>query len=194
VTTYGTTTGRPAGKAAPDGSLTGWWNPEPWRSTSKFHYVGLDGRALCGRWAYLKGDIEEGKDDHPDNCAACRKKKVARNAKSANAAAWAKVFSTASTAWFGRRSVMTGSQSIVLRLTSRNGGKWRIGMTVTHTKARTRYRATGEVEIKRLPDGLFAAGRVIEDRILPRLAEIAERNEKQNATSPGAKQPGKGSP
>ena len=85
MTTHGTTAGRPAGRAAPDGSLTGWWNPEPWRSTSKFHYVGLDGRSLCGRWGYLAGDIEEGKDDHPDNCAACRKKKAARNAKSGNA-------------------------------------------------------------------------------------------------------------
>jgi hypothetical protein len=89
---------------------------------------------------------------------------------------------------------MTGSQSIVLRLSRRNGGKWRIGVTATSTKARTRYSVTGAAEIKRLPDGLFAAGRVIEDRILPRLAEIAERNEKQNATSPGSKRPEKGSP
>ena len=82
--TVGGVVGGSVGSAAPDGSLTGWWNPEPMRSTSKFHYIGLDGRALCGRWAYLRGDIEEGKDDHPDNCAACRRKKLAMNAKAAN--------------------------------------------------------------------------------------------------------------
>ena len=73
---------RPLGKT-PDGSPTGWWNPKPFRSTSKFHYIGQDGRALCGRWAYLRGDIEEGRDEHPDNCAACRRKKLSRNAKAA---------------------------------------------------------------------------------------------------------------
>lgn len=65
---------------------TGWWNPCPFRLSSKFHFVGPDGRSLCGKWAYLRGDIEKGKDDHPANCAACRRKKLAMNAK-ANARA-----------------------------------------------------------------------------------------------------------
>jgi hypothetical protein len=75
---------------------------------------------------------------------------------------------------------MTGSQSIVLRLHRRKGGKWRIGILVTSTKARTRYSLTSAAEIKRLPDGLFAAGRVIEDSMLPRLAEIVGRNDAPN--------------
>lgn len=57
---------------------TGWWNPEPYKRRSKFHYVGTDGRSLCRRWGYIRGSIEEGQDNHSDNCAICRKKKAAR--------------------------------------------------------------------------------------------------------------------
>jgi len=59
---------------------TGWWNPRPMDSRSRFHYRGADGRSLCGKWACVFPDLvnlEEGKDDHADNCAACRKKKLA---------------------------------------------------------------------------------------------------------------------
>ena len=64
---------------------TGWWNPNPFISRGKFHYVGDDGRSLCGKWLYLKGDLDDSKDDHPDNCTACRKKKNLRSsAKSAD--------------------------------------------------------------------------------------------------------------
>lgn len=59
--------------------LTGWWNPSPFDSRSKFHYVGLDRRTLCGKWAFIgRGDIEDGQDEHPDNCATCRRKKLAQ--------------------------------------------------------------------------------------------------------------------
>jgi len=59
-------------------SETGWWNPRPFDSRSKFHYVGKDGTSLCGRWARFSGSgtVDEGMDDHKDNCAACRKKKA----------------------------------------------------------------------------------------------------------------------
>ena len=60
---------------------TGWWNPEPWRSTSKWHWVTVTGRTACGRYAYLRGDLEQGNDDSGDNCAACRKKRQKANRK-----------------------------------------------------------------------------------------------------------------
>jgi hypothetical protein len=56
--------------------IAGWWNPQPYSSRSKFHYVGTDSRSLCGKWARIDGCIEDGLDDHPDNCAACRRKLV----------------------------------------------------------------------------------------------------------------------
>jgi hypothetical protein len=40
-----------------------------------WHYVGRDGRSLCGKWMYLGSTAPElGKDDSPDNCKGCRKK------------------------------------------------------------------------------------------------------------------------
>ena len=54
----------------------GWGNPNPYDTRSKFHYFGLDGRSLCGKWGRFAGrpEVEDGKDDHPDNCAGCKKK------------------------------------------------------------------------------------------------------------------------
>lgn len=56
---------------------TGWWNPNPFDTRSKFHYAGEDGVSLCRkyRWMLLNGEPEEGQINHPDNCEACRKKK-----------------------------------------------------------------------------------------------------------------------
>lgn len=57
---------------------TGWGNPRPLDSRSKFHYYGADGRSLCGRYgrvAHLP-EVEEGMDDHHDNCAACKRAKL----------------------------------------------------------------------------------------------------------------------
>lgn len=71
--------------AGSDGSATGWWNPTPYsiRRRVVFHYVDEDGRTLCRKWGYIGlGTLEEGNDDHADNCAECKKKKLALNAKS----------------------------------------------------------------------------------------------------------------
>lgn len=53
----------------------GWWNPRPFSSASRFHYVRA-GRSLCGKWARLfgAGSVEQGNDEHTENCAACRKR------------------------------------------------------------------------------------------------------------------------
>ncbi len=66
-------------------SKTGWWNPTPFRDNPRFHYVTDDGRTLCGKWAYIgMGDVEEGRDGHSENCVACKKKKLALNARAKN--------------------------------------------------------------------------------------------------------------
>jgi hypothetical protein len=64
---------------------TGWGNPDPYRTTSKFHYFDEDGRSLCGKWGRALGHptVEEGMDVHVDNCAACQRKKLALNARNA---------------------------------------------------------------------------------------------------------------
>jgi hypothetical protein len=59
------------------GEEEGWGKPA---RTKKWHYfVGI--RSLCGRWAY-RGELEQGNDDSPDNCAACRKKLEKRKLRS----------------------------------------------------------------------------------------------------------------
>lgn len=59
--------------------MIGWWNPNPYSSRKPvFHYIGEDGRALCGKWLYLDGTLEEGNDNHSQNCAACKRKKLTR--------------------------------------------------------------------------------------------------------------------
>lgn len=62
---------------------TGWGNPNPFRSTSKFHYYGEDGRSLCGKWGRIAGQptVEEGMDDHRHNCADCKRRKAKLNAR-----------------------------------------------------------------------------------------------------------------
>ena len=42
-------------------------------NSRKAHYV-RDGRSLCGGWVYLGRSFEQGNDDSPDNCAACKRK------------------------------------------------------------------------------------------------------------------------
>lgn len=63
-------------------SETGWGNPLPFDHRSKFHYYDEDGRSLCGKWARvgISPSVEEGMDDHSDNCAECKRKKAARDA------------------------------------------------------------------------------------------------------------------
>lgn len=43
-------------------------------NTKKWHYF-RDSRSLCGKWLYLgSSDLEQGKDNSPDNCVACVRK------------------------------------------------------------------------------------------------------------------------
>jgi hypothetical protein len=60
----------------------GWGNPSPFSRRSKFHYYGEDGRSLCGKWGRVAGlpEVEEGMDDHADNCVECRRRKAKCNA------------------------------------------------------------------------------------------------------------------
>ena len=63
-------------------SKTGWWNPEPFSNKRKhtFHYVADNGITLCKKWGYLgTGDLEEGNDEHSENCKTCSKKKMKLN-------------------------------------------------------------------------------------------------------------------
>lgn len=59
----------------------GWGNTRPYDSRSKFHFF-VDGRSLCGRWASIFNSIEleDGLDDHPDNCATCKRKVISYRA------------------------------------------------------------------------------------------------------------------
>lgn len=67
--------------SAPTLAKTGWWNPTPFSTRQRviFHYVPAGGKTLCGRWQYVRGELEEGHDDHPDNCAVCKRKKAILN-------------------------------------------------------------------------------------------------------------------
>lgn len=52
-------------------------------SRGKYHWVGEDGRALCGRWfAFDWQPREHGNDDSPDNCAECRRRHAKESATS----------------------------------------------------------------------------------------------------------------
>lgn len=48
----------------------GWGFP---RGSNKAHYFLEDGKSLCGRWGFYLGSKEQGNDDSPDNCTACKK-------------------------------------------------------------------------------------------------------------------------
>lgn len=50
----------------------GWGVPA---NTKKAHYF-INGRSLCSRWMFL-GWVEDNRHDHPDNCKACIKSRVA---------------------------------------------------------------------------------------------------------------------
>ncbi len=54
--------------------VEGWWRPD---NSTRWHYL-RGGRSLCGKWACLGQPVlAPGDDGHPDNCAACRKKRLA---------------------------------------------------------------------------------------------------------------------
>lgn len=56
-------------------------------SSRKWHYVtdaDGDGRSLCGKWArspFAAGvlHVADGKDESPDNCAECKRRKAKRD-------------------------------------------------------------------------------------------------------------------
>lgn len=50
----------------------GWGSP---LLSKKSHYFNDDLISLCGKWMYT-GELEDDKHDHPDNCAACMKKRT----------------------------------------------------------------------------------------------------------------------
>jgi len=56
----------------------GWGKPALSR---KYHWFEADGRCLCGSWGFYTGPLEEGRDDHPENCVTCRKRKARQEAK-----------------------------------------------------------------------------------------------------------------
>lgn len=57
----------------PEEVKEGWvWLP----NTKKVHYY-VDGRSLCGKWAYLGRDYEAWSDSQ-DHCAECKKRKARR--------------------------------------------------------------------------------------------------------------------
>jgi hypothetical protein len=52
----------------------GWAFPGQAR---KAHWMLADGRSLCGGWGFYRGSVEQGNDDSPDNCQACKKRLAA---------------------------------------------------------------------------------------------------------------------
>ena len=56
----------------------GWGFP---RGSQKAHYFQEDGMSLCRKWGFYRGDKEQGNDDSPDNCIACKKALQRRKAK-----------------------------------------------------------------------------------------------------------------
>lgn len=51
------------------------------KNSRKWHYF-VDKRSLCGKWQVVADDdLEQGNDDSPDNCAACKRKLAARTAE-----------------------------------------------------------------------------------------------------------------
>lgn len=48
-------------------------------NSPKWHWFEADGRSLCGKWLTFGSERHQGNDDSKDNCAACRRKVVARN-------------------------------------------------------------------------------------------------------------------
>ena len=49
----------------------GWGAPG---CSKKYHYFTADGRSLCMKIGFYRGEREQGNDDSPDNCAECRKR------------------------------------------------------------------------------------------------------------------------
>ena len=55
-----------------------------WLSNSmKWHYfIREDGKSLCGKWGlWGSPELEQGNDDSPENCVACKRKLEKRKGK-----------------------------------------------------------------------------------------------------------------
>ena len=48
----------------------GWGFPG---RSNKAHYFLVNGMSLCNKWGFYCGPKEQGLDDSPDNCTACKK-------------------------------------------------------------------------------------------------------------------------
>lgn len=58
--------------------IEGWYWPANLR---KAHYF-VNFKSLCGRYmCFNKTDLEQGKDDSPDNCAECKRRLKKRKEK-----------------------------------------------------------------------------------------------------------------
>jgi hypothetical protein len=60
--------------------VKGGW--EMLSNATKAHWFGPDGRSLCGKWLNLGSATDDTMHDSPDNCRACRKKRLAMENKS----------------------------------------------------------------------------------------------------------------
>lgn len=56
--------------------VEGWGFPA---NSQKAHYF-IDKKSLCNKWMFF-GELEQGNDDGPDNCTACKKILQKRKAK-----------------------------------------------------------------------------------------------------------------
>ena len=69
--------------APPKSNPPGWARP---MISRKWHWFEAGKTiSICGRYGYLADDREQGEDDSPDNCAACRKQKMAHDARNIKA-------------------------------------------------------------------------------------------------------------
>jgi hypothetical protein len=55
----------------------GWGFPG---KSNKAHYF-IEGRSLCRKWGFYLGELEQGKDESPDNCAECKRALTKRKLK-----------------------------------------------------------------------------------------------------------------
>ena len=58
--------------------------PEGWAwidGANKLHYIGPDGRSLCGRWLYLGTVYETGECEKWGRCAECVRRRAKQLAK-----------------------------------------------------------------------------------------------------------------
>lgn len=53
------------------------WGKSP--VSRKWHWFLANGFSLCGKVGFYFGHVEQGKDNSPDNCAACKKRLAKRH-------------------------------------------------------------------------------------------------------------------